>query len=167
MPGKDFGYTVIIEKGHKLANDAIIEFLIPRVEGNWLDVGCNTGWLLSCVPNGVGVDATRAMVQRAAAKRLRVCWAWGEALPFPDDCFDCVVLGSVLEQSSSPNSVLREALRVGGKVIGINPYPDSPWGEGSRSPWANSVIYPGKFGRRWNASVEHFDRYRWYFEIGG
>ncbi|MEO0368447.1 MAG: methyltransferase domain-containing protein, partial [Pseudomonadota bacterium] len=50
-----------------------------------------------------------------------------EALPFPQDCFDTVILAHALENSSSPHSILREASRVlkpeGHLVLtGFNPY---------------------------------------------
>lgn len=158
-------YNIIIEKGHSTRNDAVIDFLTTKISGRYLDVGCNTGWLLSLIPKGIGVDASIQMVKLAKTKNLTVCYAWGEALPFVNKAFNYVVLSCILEQCKKPYKIILEALRVGKKVIGINPYPNSPWGKNSPSPWVKSIINPTEFSKHWNAYVERFDKERWYFEI--
>jgi SAM-dependent methyltransferase len=42
----------------------------------------------------------------------RIRNAYGESLPFPDESFDIVYSGNVLEHTSDPEQVLREAVRV-------------------------------------------------------
>ncbi len=79
-----------------------------------LDVGCGTGSLTiaaarAVLPGGrvTGIDPSVEMVGRAAAKarRARVDAAFiataGEALPFPDDAFDVVLISLVLHQLPS------------------------------------------------------------------
>lgn len=165
MPGQDFGYGIIIEKDHCELSDIIHACMVSRVTAPYLDVGCNTGWLLKDVAGGVGLDATWALAQRAKSKELNVVWGWGEHLPFADKSFACVVLSGVLEQCVEPVLVLREALRVGRRVIGINPCPDSPWGKASQSPWVKSVLESESFAKEWNARVGRCAETHWWFEI--
>jgi hypothetical protein len=79
-----------------------------------------------------------------------------EKLPFKDKEFDTVVLSCVLEQCEMPQEALQEAMRVGKRVIGINPYPGSRWGK--IGGWVKSVIKPNfKY-------IEKIDDERYYFE---
>lgn len=149
-------YNVIIERGHTEINDRIIDFLKTKIKGKFLDVGCNTGWLVKELPNGTGIDASVNMVNRA--KDFRIIYGWAEKLPFKDKEFDTVVLSCVLEQCQRPEIALQEALRVGKRVIGINPYPGSPWGK--IGGWVKSIIKPSNF-----KYTEKFDNDRYYFEI--
>ncbi|MEA1925840.1 MAG: class I SAM-dependent methyltransferase [Patescibacteria group bacterium] len=151
MPKKN--YDVVIERGHSDINDRIIDFLKTKIEGHFLDIGANTGWLLEEVPNGIGIDASPEMVKKSGGK---VMLGVAENLPFQDNEFDTVVMSCVLEQCKDWKKALKEAQRVGKKVIGINPYPNSPWGE--LRGWVRSVIPP--FGKH-----ERFDQDRYYFEI--
>jgi len=164
-PQEDFGYDVVIEEGRSALNRQIHDFLVPRIEAPWLDVGCNTGWLLEDVEGGVGVDATLRMVELAQAKGLDAQHGRAESLPFADNTFKTVVLSCILEQCDDPSRALRQAMRVGGTVIGVNPYPDSPWGHDSQSPWVKNVFEPEEFARQWNATIKHFGDTHWYFEI--
>ena len=49
-------YDVIIEQGRSKENDEIIEFLIPKCNGYTLDIGANAGYLISKLPDAIGVD---------------------------------------------------------------------------------------------------------------
>lgn len=134
-------YNVIIEKGHSEENDAIIEYLIPRCEGKTLDIGANAGYLVSKLPDAVGVDSSPFVVNKAKELGRNVILV-GDKLPFPDKEFDTVVLSCVLEQCEDWEKTLNEALRVcKGKVIGINAVPKkSTWG--FVGGWVKSVIEP-------------------------
>lgn len=156
MHAKD--YDVVIERGRSEINDRIIDFLKPKIRGKYLDVGCNTGWLLEEVPGGVGVDASKQLVEMAVEKGLDVRYAYAENLPFGNRSFDTVVLSCVLEQCDDWQDALEEAQRVGKRVIGINPIPGSRWGvEGG---WVKSVIPEDTF-----PYTELVDDERYYFEI--
>lgn len=106
--------------------EAVLELAAAplRGDGAMLDVGCGTGWLLAeLAARGVdpgrlhGVDLLEARVE-AAGRRLpgaKVEQADARALPFPDECFELVVLATAL--SSMPNGeavadALAEAARV-------------------------------------------------------
>lgn len=160
VSGQNCHYNVVIEKGHTPVNDAIIAFIASQIKGRYLDVGCNTGFLLETVPNGVGVDLSPIMVEKAKAKGLNVHLANAENLPFEDKEFDTVVLSCVLEQTENWKQALNEALRVGNRVIGINPFPGSTWGR--IWGWVKSVIPPEEIP---GAHVMPFDNLRYFFEV--
>lgn len=114
--------------GNRAAREELLEALLsiagPQLEGDVLDCGCGTGWLLEAlVEAGVpphqlyGVDADPA---RVAAARSRVPGAVvqcadGRDLPFPDGRFDIVthiVSLSSMGSGDSVGAVLRESHRV-------------------------------------------------------
>src|SRR5258708_37519722 len=111
-----------------------------------LDVGCSQG--IVCLILGregfrcTGIDIESDSIefaQQALAKedqivrrRVRLQVYDASQLPFPDESFDTVVLGEIIEHLTQPERVLREAKRVlrhGGRVIitvpyGLNAFPD-------------------------------------------
>ncbi len=156
-------YTTVIERGTNPVNDRIIDFLKPRIRGRWLDIGCNSGWLLSEVPRGSGVDASPELVQRARSKGLDARVGLAECLPFDAAEFATAVLSCVLEQCVDPEAVVREAQRVAGRIIGVNPIPGaSLWG--SVGGWVRSVIPEARM-QAMGAKTEPMDEQRYYFEI--
>jgi SAM-dependent methyltransferase len=155
-------YSTIIERGYTPINDAILDWLIPRIRGRWLDIGCNTGALLSEVPRGYGVDASPGLVAMAREKGLEARYGDATALPFDDREFECAVLSCILEQIPDWRGALAEAERVAGRVIGVNPIPGaSPWG--SVGGWVRSVI-PEAEMQELGYRTERMDRQRYYFE---
>lgn len=65
----------------------------------------------------VGVDASRPMLERAAAnlqgyRQIDLIWRDARSLPFPDGCFDAVTMLEMLEFTPDPVRQLREAVRV-------------------------------------------------------
>jgi SAM-dependent methyltransferase len=93
-----------------------------------LDLGCRDGALSRAYLTGnevVGVDVDRAALEEAAALGLDTAWVDVEAgLPFPDESFDVVVAGELLEHLRDPAAMLAEAARVlrpGGVLVGSVP----------------------------------------------
>ena len=103
-----------------------------------LDIGCGTGSLTIAAaraagPTGrvVGVEPGIEMIERARAKARRaglpiefVATA-GEALPFPDDAFDVVLLSLVLHQLPSDPlhgtmAEVRRVLAPGGRLLAVD-----------------------------------------------
>ncbi len=88
-----------------------------------LDLGCGDGSLGELLISGkhcvvYGIDVDKKAV--ASAKKKGVKAAVGdidEGLGFKDKSFDYVVLNVVLQMVYSPGNVLKEALRVGKRVI--------------------------------------------------
>lgn len=158
-------YDVIIEQGHSKENDDIIEFLIPKCAGHTLDIGANAGYLISRLPNAVGVDNSPIVVDKAKELGRNVILVKNR-LPFKDKTFDTVVLSCVLEQCKDWEKVLNEALRVcKGKVIGINPIPEkSSWG--FVGGWVKSIIEPNYLESNYGAEISYPNLVgKYYFEI--
>jgi len=148
-------YDCVIERNHNEINNKIIDFLKTKIYGKYLDVGANTGWLIREKEGGIGVDSSIEMVNKSNGL-IRLANA--NNLPFKDKEFDIVVMSCVLEQCDDWEIALKEAMRVGKKVIGINPYPGSTWGK--IGGWVKSIIPTDKF-----TYIKRFDKDRYYFEI--
>jgi SAM-dependent methyltransferase len=93
-----------------------------------LDVGCRAGALTRAYLEGnsvVGVDVDREALEEAAELGIETVWADAQRrLPFPDETFDVVVAGEVLEHLASPRAFVDEAFRVlrpGGTFVGSIP----------------------------------------------
>ena len=93
-----------------------------------LDLGCRTGAVTRHFLEGnevVGVDVDRDALERAAELGIEPVWADVEqALPFPDDSFDAVVAGELLEHVRFADELVNEVrrlLRPGGVFVGSVP----------------------------------------------
>lgn len=93
-----------------------------------LDLGCRDGALSRVYLDGnevVGVDVDREALAHAEQLGLKTEWAdLEEPLAFPDETFDVVVAGELLEHIRSPRSLIDEARRVlrpGGTLVGSTP----------------------------------------------
>jgi len=93
-----------------------------------LDLGCRTGAFTRNFLEGnevVGLDVDRVALDVAAGLGIEPVLSDVEApLPFPDESFDAVIAGEVLEHVRFPLSVLREVervLRPGGVLVGSVP----------------------------------------------
>lgn len=151
-------YNVVIERGHSPINDRIIDFLKTKITGRYIDIGANTGWLVSEVPGGVGLEPSHELVGMAVKLKRNVMLGNALDIPFKSKSFDIAVLSCVLEQMENWEGALLEAKRVARKVIGVNPYPGSPWGK--IGGWVKSVIPPEHF-----KYTEKIDDDRYYFEL--
>lgn len=161
-------YDVEIKMGHSETNDLFIDYLSECIgAGDFLDVGCNSGYLIERCGHGHGVDLSAQMVERAKFKGLDVYWGDALYLDYVDNEIPIVVLSCVLEQTDKPMSVLKEALRVAGdRVIGINPIPDaSVWGKVGGTKWVKSVIFPGVLRVLHKANIVNLCDTHYYFEI--
>jgi SAM-dependent methyltransferase len=94
-----------------------------------LDLGCRTGALTQHYAEGnslVGLDVDRSALEQAS-ERLGIETVWADAeeeLPFPDDSFDVVVAGELLEHLADPRAAVthvRRVLRSGGRFVGSVP----------------------------------------------
>jgi len=108
--------------------------LLPRDMGRLLDIGTGTGQMLELlaprISQGVGVDASRAMLALARARLSRpglthCAVRLGDMyrLPIADGAFDHVMLQMVLHYAEDPAAVLAEAVRVlrpGGTLVVVD-----------------------------------------------
>ena len=93
-----------------------------------LDLGCRSGALSRHFLDGnevVGLDVDRAALAKAVALGIETVEADVESpLPLPDQSFDAVVVGELLEHLRFPDAVVSEARRVlrpGGVFVGSVP----------------------------------------------
>jgi len=97
--------------------EALLQFLREHRWGSLLEVGVGTGRIAQPLVEGgvhvVGLDASRGMLSRAAAKGLPYL-VHGSAyhLPFSDRSFDVALFSHVLHVLDDPGAGLREAARV-------------------------------------------------------
>jgi ubiquinone/menaquinone biosynthesis C-methylase UbiE len=103
--------------------------LIGERSGPWLDVSCGPGTLLRHLveapgaPEVVGLDLSRAMLERARVAAPRATLVRGDAarLPFEDGSFGAVANLAALDLYADPAGAVREAARVlarGGRWVG-------------------------------------------------
>jgi ArsR family transcriptional regulator len=117
------------------AVEAALLRTVPEQEiGRLLDIGTGTGRVLELLASrtsqGIGVDASKAMLALARARLARlglghcsVRLADMYRLPFPDASFDLAVMQMVLHYAEDPAGVLAEAARVlrpSGRLIVID-----------------------------------------------
>lgn len=95
-----------------------------------LDLGVGTGKLLSQLEgnNKYGVDVSENYLRLSAKKKINVCKANIEALPYKSNQFDMVISTDVFEHVFDLNRVLNEVIRVlkpGGFLIFRVPYKEN------------------------------------------
>jgi len=113
-----------------------------RVKGDVLEVGVGTGRnlpflnALNTVRSYHGLDLVEDMLEEAKEKTKSVKFpstlvkADMHKLPFPDNCFDTIVMTFVICSSEDPNQLLAEAQRVlrpNGKILMLEHGPSHYW----------------------------------------
>jgi len=99
--------------------------LLSDVSGQVLEVGCGTGLTFRHYPDGVGLyglDPALDSLEKAHRRVPNVPLLNGsvEALPFVDDCFDCVVSSLVFCSVPDPKlglAEIRRVLKPGGRLL--------------------------------------------------
>jgi len=123
------------EHNHDALVTALNELEIDLTGLSALDVGCGYGyWLRYLIDLGAdperltGIDLSQRRIEAARAANPAVRWlhSGGEALPFPDDCFDLivqsVVFSSILDEAKRA-ALAKEMARVvrsGGTVLWVD-----------------------------------------------
>lgn len=124
--------------------------------GRALEVGVGTARFAASLGIRFGIDPAEAMARRARDRGVRVARAVGEGLPFPDRCFDAVLIALTLCFFTSPAEALAETARVlrpDGRLVLAFLDPSSPAGrryrERSRGPFYEGAEFqePGAVER--------------------
>jgi ArsR family transcriptional regulator len=117
------------------AVEAALLALIPEQDaGRLLDIGTGTGRVLELlaprISQGVGIDASKAMLALARARLSRAGLAHCSVrladmyrLPLPETSFDIAVMQMVLHYAEAPSGALSEVARVlrpGGQLIVVD-----------------------------------------------
>lgn len=109
-------------RGHRdilTRNLARYQFIVPRLRGYALDLGCGRGYGVECIarhtPTCVGIDLTLDFLRDASKQSPRTMFACasGDRLPVIAKLFDSVVSFEVIEHIADDNGFLRELVRVG------------------------------------------------------
>jgi len=107
---------------------------VPPGPGRLLDVACGGGVMAPLVRQAgyahVGVDLGVPALREARRHGVAVARADAVQLPFPDEVFDVVVAGEVLEHVPDPHRLVAEACRVlrpGGRLV-LDTIADTWWG---------------------------------------
>ncbi len=114
--------------------DIPLRYLAIPEKGRMLDVGCGDGSVLKLAQelgwNAQGVDFDAQAVDTARRKGLSVRLGGLAEQRYPDESFDLVLMGHVIEHVHDPLATLREirrVLRAGGKLVVATPNAAS-WG---------------------------------------
>lgn len=109
------------------------------------------GFCMPYLPQGAGGEMVfAAMPAQAGAmywphgKPNRVAMVHDDALPFPDNAFNRVLIVHALEQSASGHRLLREVWRVlvpGGRALVVVPNRLGLWSQSSRNPFGYGRPY--------------------------
>lgn len=134
-----YGYTTSGCLSSRMATQRSIAAIAGTAEFRGrlvLDLGCGDGFYTAQIwdrdrPRSlVALDAAGAAVHLAASRLgvRPVCFlvADGHRLPFPDDTFDVVLLQSILHHDDKPQGMIKEALRVGSRVVVHEPNGNNP-----------------------------------------
>ena len=113
----------------------LFQSLFTENTQNLLDIGCGTGFYFSALSKYTnklyGIDVStlflkdaKNIIERNKIGNAYVCMSLSEALPFPDQSFDCVFLFAVLHHLQNVDKAIEETHRVlkqNGKCIVIEP----------------------------------------------
>jgi ubiquinone/menaquinone biosynthesis C-methylase UbiE len=84
--------------------------------GNYLDIGCGTGRMLSFASelfkNSLGLDISQGMLELALKRNLNVILADAYNLPIASNSFDVATIFSTIHHVPDPENLIIEAIRI-------------------------------------------------------
>lgn len=121
-----------------------VRALWPAEAADALEIGVGTGRFAAALGIQHGIDPSPAMRKRARTRGIAVRDGVGEAVPYPDACFDAVLLTTTLCYLDDPLRAFREAYRVlrpGGAFVVAFIDRDGPLGARYAQKRAASAFY--------------------------
>ena len=123
-------YTSSMELSSRLATQRTMDIILETgyfKDRNILDMGCGDGyftlnfWDIGKPHSMSGVDAAAQAIKLAyknKAERL-ISFLVGDAhhLPYADNCFDLVMIQSILHHDDDPQDMIREAFRLAPTIL--------------------------------------------------
>ncbi|HRP10063.1 MAG TPA: methionine biosynthesis protein MetW [Terricaulis sp.] len=111
------------ESGEPRGDHSVITHLVDE-GARVLDVGCGDGALLAllareCKTRGSGLERNPNLVRASIARGLSAAQGDADAdlADFPSGTFDVVILSHTLQQLRDPRAALKQAARIGARVI--------------------------------------------------
>jgi SAM-dependent methyltransferase len=145
----DLSSVIPVKKHQK-----VIDYLKHEKPGTFLDIGASNGEMMYNVQKMgykvKGVELNSRTAQMAKSNNLEVFNGLLENAHYPDDYFDYVYMGDLIEHVTNPVFLLKETRRItknGGQLIILTPNMDCFWAYATfflyrlfRIPW--SIITP-------------------------
>ncbi len=114
--------------GQKRRLTMILDAAGERSKGRILENGCGIGLYLERLAAGsqtaIGLEIDLARAREARQRVPHVTGGAGEALPFPDECFDLILSHEVLEHVQDDRASILEMVRTlkrGGRLVVFTP----------------------------------------------
>jgi SAM-dependent methyltransferase len=115
-------YEQFMGRWTRAVGTIFLDWLAPRIDGRWLDLGCGTGVFTelivsTCSPaTVVAIDPSESQIELARkkpiAERVDFRVADAQKLPFSDKAFDVIVSALAINFISDPPQALGEMCRV-------------------------------------------------------
>jgi SAM-dependent methyltransferase len=125
VEGHDAQVTGVVGYFYRMYRNEVLARAGALAGREILEVGCGEGMMFDGTPTTpIQMDVSMTRVERARGKARYLICADGYELPFADASFRLVLLIAVLEHTSEPWRLLREARRVlkpGGRVLIVVP----------------------------------------------
>jgi len=109
-------------------DEAMISLASLPVQGYLMDAGGGTGRISESLKGYarqvIVTDLSHPMLQQAVAKDLTVACAGTEVLPYPNDCFERIIMVDALHHVTDQRATARELWRVlkpGGRLVVMEP----------------------------------------------
>lgn len=105
--------------------------LCHNFQSRWLEVGVGSGRFASALGITRGIDPSLPMLRIAAKRDVMAYAAFAEAIPFPENSFDGILMALALCFIADSRQALKECRRIlrpqGSLLLGVIPA-QSPWG---------------------------------------
>jgi SAM-dependent methyltransferase len=125
VEGHDAQVTGVVGYFYRMYRNEVLARAGALAGREILEVGCGEGMMFDGTPTTpIQMDVSMTRVDRARGKARYLLCADGYELPFADASFQLVLLIAVLEHTSEPWRLLKEARRVlkpGGRVLIVVP----------------------------------------------